>query len=69
MTYLSATANASDIIQALNNVFSQFTQSEAFFLNQGQHFENQVVEEYMEKHGVKLLFEPSEFLKSFNLIK
>ena len=33
MTYLSVTVNASDVIQALNNVFSQFTQLETFFLD------------------------------------
>ena len=33
MTDFSMTVNASDVIQALNNLFSQFTQSEAFFLN------------------------------------
>ena len=33
MIYLSMTVNTSDVIQALDNIFSQFTQSEAFFLN------------------------------------
>ena len=69
MTYPSVTANASDVIQALDDVFSQFTWLEAFFLNQGQHFKNHVVEEYMEKQGVKLLFEPSRSSKSFKLIE
>lgn len=69
MTYFSATANVSDIIQVLNNVFCQYTWLEAFFLNQDQHFENQVAKEYMEEWGIKLLFKLSETLKSFDLIE
>ena len=41
--------NASDVIQALKNLFNQFTQPVTFFLNQGQHFENSVVKKYMKK--------------------
>ena len=69
MTYPSATANAPDVIRALDDVFSRFTRPEAFFLDRGQHFENQVVEEYMELHGVWLLFGPSGSSKSFGLIE
>ncbi|SLM37975.1 Ribonuclease H-like domain [Lasallia pustulata] len=69
MTYPSAAANALDVIRALDDMFSRFTRPEAFFLDRGQHFENQVVEEYMERHGVKLLFGPSWSSKSFGLIE
>ena len=40
MTYLSVTVNTSDVIWALDDMFSQFTQLKAFFLDQDQHFEN-----------------------------
>ena len=69
MTYPSVTANAPDVIRALDDVFSRFTRPEAFFLDQGQHFKNQVVEDYMEARGVKLLFGPSGSSKSFGLIE
>lgn len=58
--YLSATANVSNVIQVLNNLFCQYTQLKAFFLNQGQHFENQVAKEYMKECEIKLLFKSSE---------
>ena len=47
MIYLSVTVNVSDIIWALDDVFSQFTQSETFFLDWDQYFKNQIVENYI----------------------
>ena len=67
--YLSVTANASDIIQALKDLFNWFMQLAAFFLNWGQHFENSVVKEYMEKQEIRLFFGPSSSSKSFSLIE
>ena len=68
-TYPSVTANAPDVIQALEDLFNRFTQPAAFFLDRGQHFENSVVEEYMEKRGIRLFFGPSGSSKSFGLIE
>ena len=61
--------NTSDVIQALKNLFNQFIQSAAFFLNWGQHFENSIMKEYIKKQEVRLFFSLSSFSKFFNLIE
>ncbi|SLM38554.1 Ribonuclease H-like domain [Lasallia pustulata] len=68
-TYPSTSANAPDVIRALDDLFHRFTKPDAFFLDRGQHFENQLVERYMEEHGVKLMFGPSGSSKSFGLVE
>lgn len=69
MTYSSLAANAPDVIRALEDLFTRFTKPSAFFLDRGQHFENKVLEKYMDKQGVKLVFGPSGSSKSFGLIE
>lgn len=69
MTYPSKTANVSDVMTASQDVFCRFTRPSAFFLDRGQHFENKVLQDFMDKQGVRLIFGPSGSSKSFSLIE
>ena len=69
VTYPSQTADASDIIKALNNLFHHFSKPDVFYIDRGQHFENQLMEDYFKEQEILLKFESSRASKAFRLIK
>ena len=49
VTYLSQTADASDVIKTLNNLFHHFSKSDVFYIDRDQHFENQLMKDYFKE--------------------
>ena len=69
VTYPSQTADAPDVIKALDDLFHRFPKPDAFYIDRGQHFENQLVEGYFKEQGILLKFGPSGASKAFGLIE
>ena len=69
VTYLSQTADASDIIKTLNNLFHHFSKSDVFYIDRDQHFENQLMKDYFKEQEILLKFELSRASKVFRLIE
>ena len=47
--YFSQTADVSDIIKILNNLFYCFSKSDVFYIDRNQHFENQLIKDYFKE--------------------
>ena len=69
VTYFSQTADASDVIKALDNLFHCFSKSDAFYIDRDQHFENQLMKDYFKEQEILLKFELSRASKVFRLIE
>ena len=69
MTFPSATANATDVIPALEQVFSLYTKPKAVYWDRGQHFLNEPVKDYLNALGVAFSYSPSGASQSTGMIK
>ena len=69
ITYSSLTADVSDVITALEDLLHWFPRPDAFYIDRGQHFKNQLVEGFFQEKSILLKFGPSRASKAFSLIE
>lgn len=63
------TANSSDVIPALDQVFKQYGTPLATYCDQGQRFNNKEVRDFFLTRGVSLVFSPSGASQSTGMVE
>ena len=69
ITYLSPSSNTVNVTKALSDLIYRFTRSTVIYCDCSQHFENQILKQFLVKEEITLKLRLSDSFKSFDLIK
>ena len=69
ITFPSKTANATDVIPALRQTFTSYAKPKAIYWDRGQHFDNQLVKDFLEGLGIAFSHSPSGSSQSTGMIE
>ena len=69
ITFPSATANTTDVIPALEQVFSLYAKPKAIYWDRGQHFLNEPVKDFLSALGIAFSYSPSGASQSTGMIE
>ena len=69
ITFPMVTANAEDVIPALEKVFSLYARPAGIYCNRGQHFENSRVKTFLSELGIPITFSSSGAHQSTGMIE
>ena len=69
VAYACKTANASDVISSLKDVFVKYATSRAIYCDRGQHFDNMKIREFLGREDVIIIYSPSGSFKSTDMIE
>ena len=69
ITSPSKTANATDVIPALQQAFTAYAKPKAVYWDRGQHYDNQLVKDFLDSLGVAFSFSPSGLSQSTGMVE
>lgn len=69
VTVTTKTANASDVVPALEKTFTLYATPLAMYADSGQHFDNKETKNFLQSKGVSLTFSPYGSSQSTGMVK
>lgn len=69
ITIPSKTANASDVLPALEQMFVLYARPQAIYCDRGQHFENSEVKNFLSEKGISYSYSPSGASQSTGMVE
>ena len=69
MTYVCKTANVSNVISSLKNVFVKYVTFKAIYCDREQHFNNMKIREFLRREDIIIIYNSFDSFKSIDMIK
>lgn len=69
ITSPSASANATDVIPALERAFTSYAKPKAVYWDRGQHYDNQLVKDFLTSKNIAFSFSPSGSSQSTGMVE
>ena len=63
------TVNVANVIEALEVIFRVLPKPEAFYTDRGQHFDNAVLQKYLDQNAIRITYSPSGASQSTGMVE